>query len=567
MVPNNHRVALAKSDAALKEGGTTYLSKEIYLERSANNYDSAFYQTANDHVFLLSVQQLKNWVHDQRAVFGSEFVLAKPTKKAAELSASLLDSDKNNADYWLNTPDVFTSTKVRLMNANRYVYETEAYRGNIGVRPALQLNSAIAKFNSGADGSAEEPYQVVGIWDTQEFVGDKFAPSIPQNLKSATVTSNSISLNWSTSTDNVGVTKYEIFQDNLSIATVIQAVGQAPVTSYTVRNLKPASSYSFFVKAIDAAGNRSFSSQVLQVKTAELEDQSAPTKPLYLRSSKITSNGLFLQWNASVDNKGVVNYVIYQDGKEIATIDGKITSYQVKSLKPKTLYRFSVQAKDAVNNLSAMSDSHQVTTIAARDSVAPSSPTKLAISAITGNGLTLTWSPATDNVKVHAYDIYRNGRKLTTVKTTTYKVTGLIENAVQSFYVVAVDEVGNRSVASTPATTKPTVKFIGNFIFVNFKQVFFNNGASPTKLNGQTMVTFKPFLEAMALKVSYDSKTQTISATKAGFTLQLTQNKAVAIVNGKNKTMPVAPTSINGNLRIPLEFIANELGYLIQISK
>lgn len=77
---------------------------------------------------------------------------------------------------------------------------------------------------------------------------DKEAPSVPQHLKIVTSTSSSITLNWDASTDNVGVTEYQIYQDGSLVAT-------SKTTEYTASGLTPESVHTYFVKAKDASGN------------------------------------------------------------------------------------------------------------------------------------------------------------------------------------------------------------------------------------------------------------------------------------------------------------------------
>ncbi|MEH1012990.1 glycoside hydrolase family 9 protein [Micromonospora sp. CPCC 206060] len=99
------------------------------------------------------------------------------------------------------------------------------------------------------------------------------------------------------------------------------------------------------------------------------------------------------------------------------------------------------------------------------DTTAPTAPGTPVASAVTANGLTLTWGPATDNVGVTGYRVYREAGAtdalLATVTGTTYPVTGLTPATAYQFYVVAVDAAGNASapsaaVAVTTAPDSPT---------------------------------------------------------------------------------------------------------------
>ncbi len=91
--------------------------------------------------------------------------------------------------------------------------------------------------------------------------GDTTAPSAPASLHSTATTSSSVSLAWNASTDNVGVTGYNVYQGASQVAT-------ATGTSATVSGLNPSTSYTFTVKARDAAGNLSAASNAVTATTA-----------------------------------------------------------------------------------------------------------------------------------------------------------------------------------------------------------------------------------------------------------------------------------------------------------
>ncbi|WP_248960242.1 GH12 family glycosyl hydrolase domain-containing protein [Sphaerisporangium perillae] len=91
--------------------------------------------------------------------------------------------------------------------------------------------------------------------------GDTTAPSAPANLSASNVTSSGVNLSWNASNDNVGVTGYDVYRGST-------VVGTANGTSYNVTGLSASTSYSFSVRARDAAGNTSAPSNTVTVTTA-----------------------------------------------------------------------------------------------------------------------------------------------------------------------------------------------------------------------------------------------------------------------------------------------------------
>lgn len=88
---------------------------------------------------------------------------------------------------------------------------------------------------------------------------DTIAPTAPTLAASGT-TSTSTNLSWSGATDAVGVTGYDVYQG-------ASLIGSTSSTSYTATSLTPSTTYSFSVKAKDAAGNVSVASNSVSVTT------------------------------------------------------------------------------------------------------------------------------------------------------------------------------------------------------------------------------------------------------------------------------------------------------------
>ncbi len=87
------------------------------------------------------------------------------------------------------------------------------------------------------------------------------------------------------------------------------------------------------------------------------------------------------------------------------------------------------------------------------DTAAPSAPTSLTANGVTPTSVALTWSAATDDVGVVAYDVMRDGAALASVgAVTSYSDTTVAAASTHSYAVVARDAAGNTSTASPTAT-------------------------------------------------------------------------------------------------------------------
>ena len=136
----------------------------------------------------------------------------------------------------------------------------------------IQRQNVVANMQKNRNPFIDNPYLATVIWggppaqnkwpDTFSGGGtmDTDAPSIPANLAISATTTTSISLNWSASTDNVSVSSYDFFVDEIFHSNI-------STTNTTINGLNPATTYSFYVVAKDAAGNKSANSNAVQGTT------------------------------------------------------------------------------------------------------------------------------------------------------------------------------------------------------------------------------------------------------------------------------------------------------------
>ncbi len=222
---------------------------------------------------------------------------------------------------------------------------TQAYFGaviNMGAENAVSItnidvNGITVKYNNGAE--------YFFAWDA---TGDDIAPSVPTNLIVVNTGYATADLAWDASTDNVKVSGYKIYKNNVYEKTV-------GTNSTQITGLSPQSDYDFMVSAIDN-NNESGKSNVLTIftKPAVTDDNVPPSTPQNLAISSITPSKCELAWQISTDNQVVVGYNIYVDGvfnKFVVANSGTI-----EGLNPANQYHFSVKAKDYNGNLSAESN-------------------------------------------------------------------------------------------------------------------------------------------------------------------------------------------------------------------
>ncbi|WP_164019771.1 fibronectin type III domain-containing protein [Pyxidicoccus trucidator] len=208
-----------------------------------------------------------------------------------------------------------------------------------------------------------EPPNVLALWLERSGPPpvDTQAPSTPSQLTSPGKTYNSVSLTWGGSSDNVGVTGYEVFVNGGTSA----SASTSGATSVTVSGLAANTTYTFTVKARDAAGNRSAASAAYSTTTPAQPDPDlqAPTAPGSLRSTGVSASSVSLAWNVSTDNVGVTGYEVFVNGGASASASTSgATSVTVSGLAANTTYTFTAKARDAAGNRSGASNSVSATT-------------------------------------------------------------------------------------------------------------------------------------------------------------------------------------------------------------
>lgn len=124
--------------------------------------------------------------------------------------------------------------------------------------------------------------------------GDTQAPSAPGNLAYTQPASGQIALSWQASTDNVGVTGYDVYANG-----VLRASVGASVRTYA-DNQPASATVSYFVRARDAAGNQSPNSNTVTRTGTSAGVNLAVGKPITASGSVFT----FVATNANDDNVG-----------------------------------------------------------------------------------------------------------------------------------------------------------------------------------------------------------------------------------------------------------------------
>jgi len=288
-----------------------------------------------------------------------------------------------NYVFWVasdESAELWLSTTINPTNKVKIAYNTIATKSRQWTKSGTQKSVAISllagqkyyiealmKEGTGSDNlavgwakpgqSTSAPSEVIpGTYLSVNNSMDTQPPTAPSNLSSSNITTSSFTLSWAASTDNVGVTGYDVYQGGIKINP-----SNITSTSYNISGLTAGTTYSYFVKAKDAVGNQSTPSTSLNI-TTDSPDSQPPTAPSNLAAANIVTTSFTFSWSASTDNVGVAGYDVYKNGVKMNSAALVGTSYSVTGLLPNTTYSMTVVAKDALGNQST-SAAMSVTTI------------------------------------------------------------------------------------------------------------------------------------------------------------------------------------------------------------
>jgi chitodextrinase len=284
---------------------------------------------------------------------------------------------------------------------------------------------------------------------------DTERPSAPTGLV-ATAGADSVSLSWNASTDNVGVSSYDVYRAATNGGAAV-VVGSSTTTTFLDSPLA-AGEYWYYLRAIDAAENTSWRTGYRGATVGAAVDTERPGQASNFVVTPRGPDGVALSWNPAADNVGVVGYNIYRaqaDAGPYSIVATRATSPFVDSGLAASDYWYYLRAIDAAGNEGWRTAKRMVTVGGEpADTQRPSTPRGLVASTITSDSVTLDWQASTDNVGVANYLVYNTatGAVVATVSSPTAVVSGLSSGTTYSFHVKAIDAAGNSSWRSNIGT-------------------------------------------------------------------------------------------------------------------
>lgn len=180
---------------------------------------------------------------------------------------------------------------------------------------------------------------------------------------------------------------------------------------------------------------------VNEILAYESDDKSIPTNPKKARALEVAHEKVKFQWEASKDNEGIRDYMIYLNDK-LSRLS-KMNETTIEGLKPNCDYQIKIISRDTSGNRSRGFASLKIKTL--KDETAPGLPGELLKSKIGSTRVEFSWKPAKDNVRTASYHIFLSGKLIEKVKETRATIEKLRPDSEIHLEVKAEDSAGNIS--------------------------------------------------------------------------------------------------------------------------
>jgi chitodextrinase len=258
-------------------GGSGIAKVDFYVDGLLNGTDTT---GPSPYTYSLDATTLTN---------GSHTLAVKAYDNANNASAMSSPLTVNVANSDTESPTTPTNVTTTAVSSTQVVVRWTASTDNVGVtaycitRDGVSLGCPSAGVTSYTDSNVlagnSYAYTVTAMDSAGNYsaassaatiimptpvVADTTAPTAPANFTATAVSASQINLGWSVSTDNIGVTGYDVYRNGAKVASVAGgSFGDAGLAANT--------QYSYYVVAKDAAGNVSAHSVSVSATT-----QSAP---------------------------------------------------------------------------------------------------------------------------------------------------------------------------------------------------------------------------------------------------------------------------------------------------
>jgi chitodextrinase len=181
------------------------------------------------------------------------------TLAAPDVTAPTVPANLNSPSKTTTTINLAWNASTDAVGVVRYEIQT-----NSTGTPVTTMAPTLTRTMSGLTSSTTYQFRIracdaanncsaysTNISVTTNSAADTTLPTVPTNLAASNITSSAVTLNWTASTDNIGVNRYEVRTNSTGTPVTVMA----PTTNRVMSGLSASTTYQFQVRACDAANN------------------------------------------------------------------------------------------------------------------------------------------------------------------------------------------------------------------------------------------------------------------------------------------------------------------------
>lgn len=416
--PTSLKLAWGASTDDIKMKEYYVYKDDVYLEAiTGTSYSVLQLKPGENHTFSVRARDAA----ENLSAPVSVFVDRESPKPVKDLTYSNV-TDSSLLLSWSPSTDNVAVTGYAITRDDNQTFDSKVTNFNdTTLQPATTYRYTVTAYDANANMSTPAPLLI-----------DREPPSAPLNPQYSNDTGTTLKLKWDASSDDIGVTGYNIYTDKTP-----EAIATSATPEVIVEKLRPVTTYTFYIEAIDAAGNKS-------PRTPIQVDRVPPATPVFFYASDQTSDFPTLNWSAATDDIAVTGYELVVDNNHDKKIELPSTQFsaRLEGMDSTLEHPFSLRAFDAAGNYSSPIEFNLQPN-------RPNEPTSLKGTAISNNGVVFDWFKGPDNRTVK-YAVKTNTGIDQEITSTQISVTSKSKVTIQ---VQAIDKDGVKSLSVTRTIT------------------------------------------------------------------------------------------------------------------
>lgn len=420
---------------------------------------------------------------------------------------------------------------------------------------------------------------------------DTTPPSVPTNLVATPISMDQIDLAWDASTDDTGISGYQVFRDAIQIATTSNL-------TYVDTGLMASTTYTYYITAFDASSNFSASSSPVATTT-----YATPTPPVNQASGSQQGSivhlgeltalevipsqyGVVIRYETSNFVRSIVRWgtgISYELGSSAERSYSKFHEIAINDLEPGTTYTFIIQGENHLGVFGTLTES-RFTTLPLDDTTPPGNVLFFTATKV-GDDVKLDWQNPRDtdfdHVRVLRSDTFfpsdeADGWLVYEGDGRTARDAGVAVPGTRLFYTIfTYDKNGNISSGAvvsvriegggtTPVTVIDETK---NEIKLNFDDIsFYQDGVKIVPDQGAVLIDGGRHLTILLPYAKLPEHLKTILVTISAGTDQSKELNFLLRVNTERTAYSarLAPLGVAGNFAIRVsvfDFKTSQIGY------